>query len=128
MKEQQETIQEWFDRLAEPLLERINDRTGQNLDLPAFIAQMYDNSVRGDWDEFGDKARDLGWVQHVVEHVEEDGLLYDPTHGENPNYGYEWMPFFEAQMTEDGKHMRLPRLAPKDAWFLYDPDGYYLMD
>ncbi|MEO0477045.1 MAG: ATP-dependent Clp protease proteolytic subunit, partial [Planctomycetota bacterium] len=60
-KEQLEEGFEWEKRLADPVAEKM----GVTYD--EFTELMYKNNSDGDWAEFADKAKELKWVNNVVE-------------------------------------------------------------
>ena len=109
----------WWDRLAAPIAVKMGISTDE------WIKRMYAHSSSGDWSEFGDKAKELKWVNHIINGVEETSLTKDPD--AKPSAP---IPPVKVGMTEevdsDGRtFVWLPRLNPKDVYFLYNPDGYY---
>lgn len=111
--------QRWWTRLAEPVARKMGITTDE------FIKKMYEHSTSGDWSEFGEQAKELKWVNHIVQGIEETSFTRNPdakggSSTQQPN----------ASLTEEidanGKpYSYLPRLTPKDVYFLYNPDGYY---
>ncbi len=119
-KELHENSQRWWKRLAKP----VADKMGVSLD--EFVKQMYENSSRGDWSEFGTEAKKLKWVDQIVERVSETSLLKDPD-SEESKYTSE-LSVLQEEVNEQGKPvMYLPRLSPMDHYYLYNPDRYYHM-
>ena len=119
-KELHENSQRWWTRLAKP----VADKMGVSLD--EFVKQMYENSSRGDWSEFGTEAKKLKWVDQIVERVSETSLLKDPD-SEESKYTSE-LSVLKEELNEQGKPvMYLPRLSPMDHYYLYNPDNYYHM-
>jgi ATP-dependent Clp protease, protease subunit len=111
--------QKWWERLAAPVAEKMGISTED------FIEKMYARSTSGDWSEFGDKAKELKWVNHIVEGMVESSIKVNPDAEEAPKPKKE---AFTEELDEEGKvFMGLPRLNPKDVYFLYNPDGYYRM-
>lgn len=109
----------WWDRLAAPIALKMGISTDE------WIKRMYAHSSSGDWSEFGDKAKELKWVNHIINGVEETSFTKDPDAKPSPQ-----APAVKSALTEevdaDGKPFAwLPRLNPKDVYFLYNPDGYY---
>jgi ATP-dependent Clp protease protease subunit len=108
----------WWERLAGPVAKKMGVSTDE------FIKQMYAKATSGDWSEFGDQAKELKWVNHIINGVEETSLVKNP---DSPNA----TPAKAAQaehveLDKDGNPVvYLPRLNPKDCYFLYNPDGYY---
>lgn len=113
--------QRWWTRLATPVADKMGITTDE------FIKRMYAHSTSGDWSEFGEEAQKLKWVNHVIQGVEETSLTKNPDAKPAPA-----APAVAAEIKEeldaDGKPFAyLPRLTPKDVYFLYNPDGYYRM-
>jgi ATP-dependent Clp protease protease subunit len=129
LKEQIDFTNQWFDRLATPVAKKMG------LTLPEFVKQMYANDSSGDWQAFGDKAKELKWVDNVIERIEETAILdllpvpvappammpmpLPPTRTEISGV--------TSRVDDKGRpYFELPALAnPFDAWWLYDPQGLY---
>lgn len=136
-RENLQEIEEWWRRLAEPVALKMGLTTEE------FIKRMYDQVSSGDWSEFGDKAVQLKWVDHVVKEIRETALVKNPDANRpavavgpmpvpRPPSGLEssissQSPFPEAIDEKGQPFTRLPRLAPKDFYYLYNPDGYFRM-
>jgi ATP-dependent Clp protease protease subunit len=115
-KEFYQESQRWWERLATPVATKMGVTTDE------FIKQMYGKSSTGDWSEFGDKANELKWVNHIVTGIEETSQVRDPDSAEKPKPAV----VLNEEVDTDGKlYSYLPRLNPKDVYFLYNPDGYY---
>ncbi len=115
-KEQLAEAQEWWNRLAGPIAEKMG------ITLEEFVDKMYEVNSEGEWKEFADVAVELNWVNNIVTEVQEEGLKKKPEE-ERPSY-----PWFLLQEKIDDKglpYVELPRLQPYDAWYLHNPDGYY---
>ncbi|RTZ62853.1 MAG: peptidase S14 [Aquificaceae bacterium] len=117
-KEFYEESKKWWDRLASPVAEKMGITTDE------FIKQMYANSSDGDWMEFGNEAKKLKWVDHIVDKIEETSLLTDPNSEEKPKRDKAII-VAESHDKTGRPVMYLPRLSPKDMYFLYNPDKYY---
>lgn len=119
-KEFYQDSQRWWERLATPVAEKMGISTDE------FIKGMYAKSTGGDWSEFGDEAKKLKWVNHILTGIEETSMNKDPdAAAEKPKVAVPTAGLEEA-VDADGKPcMFLPRLNPKDMYFLYNPDGYY---
>ncbi|MGB0774261.1 MAG: ATP-dependent Clp protease proteolytic subunit [Akkermansiaceae bacterium] len=123
LTEQKEMFQEseqWWKRLAGPLAKKMGITTDE------FIKKMYAKSTSGDWTEFGTEAQKLKWVDHIVKRIHETSLLKNPDTAKpaaaKTAHG------LQETTDEKGKPcMFLPRLTPKDCYFLYNRDGYYRM-
>lgn len=113
----------WWDRLATPIATKMGISTEE------FIKRMYAHTTSGDWSEFGDKAHELKWVNHIISGVEETSFTKDPDAKPQPSAAPA-APTRTSSLSEevdpDGRPFTwLPRLSPKDVYFLYNPDGYY---
>ncbi len=129
LKEQIDFTNQWFDRLATPVAKKMG------ISLPEFVKQMYANDSTGDWQAFGDKAKELKWVDNVIDRIEETAVLdllpvpvappammpmpLPPTRTEISGV--------TSRVDDKGRpYFELPALAnPFDAWWLYDPQGLY---
>lgn len=114
----------WWQRLATPIA------TKMGLTTEELIKRMYEHSTSGDWSEFGEQARDLKWVNHIITGVEESSFTKDPdAKPSQPTVVTVPTPrttSLTEEVDEEGRpFMWLPRLNPKDVYFLYNPDGYY---
>ncbi|MFA5141296.1 MAG: ATP-dependent Clp protease proteolytic subunit [Elusimicrobiota bacterium] len=116
LKEQLDIAKEWYRRLADP----VSKKMGMTLD--EFTKTMYSHNSDGDWEEFGDKAVTLKWVNTIVHEIRETGTLTDPEKAEKagpPNK-------LEEKVDEKGqRYVSLPRLDPFDLYWIYNPDKYY---
>ena len=121
LTEQAEIVKEsqrWWTRLATPVATKMGITTDE------FIKRMYEHSTSGDWSEFGEDAQKLKWVNHVIQGVEETSLTRNPdtAPANTAAAGME----LKEEIDANGKPFSyLPRLTPKDVYFLYNPDGYY---
>jgi ATP-dependent Clp protease protease subunit len=122
LTQQKEFFQEstrWWERLAAPVAQKMGITTDE------FIEKMYARSTSGDWSEFGDKAKELKWVNHIVEGIVESSITLNP---DVDTAATEKKVALVEEIDADGKPFTyLPRLNPKDVYFLYNPDGYYRM-
>lgn len=128
-------MEEWWRRLADPVAAKMG------ISREELIKQMYAHASSGDWSEFGDNAQKLKWVDHIVDEIQETGTIKSPdvvpkTPGSGGISADDGMdatargsaPVTElkAQMDEKGRpYMSLPRLNPRDCYWLYNPDGYF---
>jgi ATP-dependent Clp protease protease subunit len=126
LTEQAEVVKEsqrWWTRLASPVAAKMGVSTDE------FIKQMYAHSSSGDWSEFGEDAKKLKWVNHIVSGIEETSFTKNPdmkatgpAAPQQPTVG------LKEEVDANGKPFSyLPRLTPKDVYFLYNPDSYYRM-
>ena len=124
-KENLKELEEWWKRLAAPVAAKM----GVSLD--EFIKRMYQNRSSGDWQEFGDGARKLKWVDEIVETVREESYNKNPDASSGP--GTPTPPFrgdslstlAERVDSVGRRYVLLPRLDPVDCYYLYNPDNYY---
>ena len=118
-KEFYQESQRWWERLAAPVAEKMGVTTEE------FIEEMYSRSTSGDWAEFGDEAKELKWVNHIVDGIAESSITLNPDEKEKQKPDKKAV---VEQIDQDGQPFAyLPRLNPKDVYFLYNPDGYYRM-
>jgi ATP-dependent Clp protease protease subunit len=122
-KEQLKEMEEWWKRLATP----VAGKMGVNLD--DFIKQMYANRSTGDWQEFGDGARKLKWVDEIAETIREESYDKNPDGSSGPGLP---RPHADTQSAlperidaNGRRYVLLPRLEPVDCYYMYNPDGYY---
>jgi len=115
-KEQLDILKEWYKRLAEPVAAKV----GYGLD--GWTKEMYKHSSDGDWQEFGDAAVRLKWVDHVVHEIRETGLVKDPDDKKEEKGRVAAATLADERGRE---YVRLPQLHPFDAYWIYNPDQYY---
>lgn len=131
-RESVKELEEWWKRLADPVAQKMG------ISREEFITQMYKKSSTGDWNEFANDAQKLHWVDVIVEEIEETALLRHPDTlpVEQPGLTVRAQTTVNGQISNgvvDGTDERgkpialLPRLNPLDAYWMYNPDGYYRM-
>lgn len=114
--------QRWWERLATPVAQKMGISTDQ------FIKDMYTHTSSGDWSEFGEEAAKLKWVNHIVNGIEETSITMNPDSKPAGQVAQSGDNDFKEEVGADGKPCTyLPRLSPKDVYFLYNPDSYYRM-
>lgn len=123
-KEFHEESQRWWARLGNPIAKKMGITADE------MIQRMYAKSSSGDWSEFGEDAQKLKWVNHIVRGIDETSFTEDPD--KVANSGTPPTPGRTVSLAEEidpnGKpYVWLPRLDPKDVYFLYNPDSYYRM-
>lgn len=117
-KESLEDAKKWWDKLAAPVAKKMGITTDE------FIKQMYAKNSDGDWVEFATEAKKLKWVNHIVTSIKETSAVVNPDTIKPKKKDKE--AFLSETLSNDGKPcLYLPRLHPHDAYFLYNPDGYY---
>jgi ATP-dependent Clp protease protease subunit len=111
-------MEKWWERLAGPITKKMGISTEE------FIKKMYEKSSDGDWSEFASDAKKLKWVDHIVERIEETSLLKDPD-AEKKIRKFPRIVIAKGYDKEGRPVAYLPRLSPKDMYFIYNPDKYY---
>lgn len=129
LKEQVDFTTKWFERLATPVAKKMG------VSLEEFVKQMYANDSTGDWQAFGEKAKQLKWIDNVVERIEETAVLdllpvaptTPPAMPTVPKPPQTEISGVTAKVDDKGRpYYELPALAnPFDSWWLYDPQGLY---
>ena len=119
-KEFYEESQQWWKRLATPIANKMGITTEE------LIKKMYAKTTSGDWTEFGTEAQKLKWVDHIVERIHETSLLKNPD-AKKPVAAKAYYGLTEVTDEKGKPCVYLPRLTPKDCYFLYNRDGYYRM-
>jgi len=116
-REQLAEFEEWWKRIAEPVAAKMG------LTLDQFIERMYQENSDGNWREFADVGRELKWVDEIVDTIWDTSLDRNPDRfGSRPVVVVQ----LEEKIDENGlPYAVLPRLQPLDAYYLYNPDGYY---
>lgn len=118
-KESLEKLKEWYRRLDAPIAKKMG------ISLEQFTEQMYKNDSSGDWQEFGDKAVKLKWVDHVVDQIRETGVTKKPDERKSPLERLILLGLKEEVDDRGERFVRLPRLAPYDAYWMHNPDRYF---
>ena len=124
-RERVKDLEEWWKRLAAPVA------TKMGIGLDEFTRRMYQHRSTGDWQEFGDEAKKLHWVDEIVSVVHEESYVKNPD-GAAASRTAAPAPLrmqddAVTQEVDPQGHAfaKLPRLSPVDAYYLYNPDGYY---
>lgn len=121
-RELHEESQRWWVRLGTPVAEKMGITPEE------FIKRMYAKSSSGDWSEFATDAQKLKWVNHIVDGIDETSVIKDPDSASAPSPTPARTAALVEEIDSNGKPFAwLPRLDPKDVYFLYNPDGYYRM-
>jgi len=124
LTQQAEMVKEsmrWWERLATPIADRMG------ITKEEMITRMYEHSSSGDWSEFGVEAQKLKWVKHIVTGIDESSFLRSPDADKGGDKsGTPQRTGLSETLDDEGRPvMYLPRINPKDVYFLYNPDGYY---
>lgn len=111
-------LEEWWKRLAEPFVKKLD------MTLDEWIDCLYENNSNGDWRVFGDKAHELGWIDGVVDKLRETGYRENPD--TKKKQGLSFL-FWEAQDKRQKEEINnsLPQLLPLDYYWLYNPNNYW---
>lgn len=117
-KEFYEDSKKWWDLMMEPIAKKMG-LTGDE-----FIEEMYKHVSHGNWSEFATEAHKLKWVNHIVDRIQDSSVLFNPN-ADNTEMYEEASGGIEAKIEDGRSVMYLPRLNPKDPYFIYNPDGYY---
>ena len=119
-REFHEESQRWWKRLGTPVASKMGITPDE------FIKKMYSHSSNGNWSEFAEQAKDLKWVNHIVNGIDETSFTKDPDALEPQKVG---KPVALAEeLDSTGRPVVwLPRLNPQDVYFLHNSDGYYRM-
>jgi len=124
-KEGVKELEEWWKRLAAPVAAKMG------ISLDEFIKRMYANRSTGNWQEFGDNARKIKWVDEVAQTIQEESYDKNPDApsgpgGSPPRGGLDSLPRLPETVDATGhRYVLLPRLDPVDCYYLYNPDSYY---
>jgi ATP-dependent Clp protease protease subunit len=114
-KEMYEDTQKWWDRMMGPVSKKMGISNDE------FIKQMYAKASSGDWSEFGTEAKELKWVNKIVQRIEETSIVKDPDAEQE-----ESSEMMQEELSAKGHSVvYLPHLAAKDVYFVYNPDQYY---
>ena len=132
LQDQLRVARQWYERLGTPVARKMG------LTLDAFTKQMYTHFASGDWEEFGDNARKLKWVDHVVDRIVETSIVdIRQTPGPSPHGApivistasspHGLSEDCQPKLDEKGKtYIQLPLLEnPFDAWWIYDKRNLY---
>jgi ATP-dependent Clp protease, protease subunit len=122
-REFHEESQRWWKRFGTPIADKMGITTDE------LIKRMYERSSSGDWTEFAEEAQKLKWVNHIVQGIDETSLIRDPDAAASSKAQPTGQPAALAEQidTEGKPFVWLPRLEPKDVYFLFNSDGYYRM-
>ena len=118
LKEEYEELKEWWRRLGG----RVAQTMGISLD--KLDKLLYEKSARGDWTEFADKAKQLKWVDHVIEGIDDSAIREMPD-ASNYTFRKYLEEFWGTQGKAENRPIYLPPLGPKDFYYLYNPDNRY---
>lgn len=116
-KEMYEDSKKWWDRMMGPVAKKMGISNDE------FIKRMYAKASSGDWSEFGTEAKQLKWVNKIIQKIEETAITKDPDAEQE-----ESSDLLHEELNAKGHPVvYLPHLAAKDVYFVYNPDQYYQM-
>lgn len=119
LKEEQELLQEWWNRLGG----RVAKKMG--ISLKKLDTLLYEKSAKGDWLEFADRAEKLKWVDHIINGIQDSGIRELPS-PEDYTWKKQFEGAYEGATAKDGV-VYLPLLEAKDFYYLYNPTNRYQM-
>ncbi|WP_353570848.1 ATP-dependent Clp protease proteolytic subunit [Candidatus Albibeggiatoa sp. nov. BB20] len=110
-------IQQWSERLLTPVAKKMG------VSLEEFVQSMYKNSAEGDWIEFASDAQKFGWVDEIVEGVQEKSYTHIPDEEEMEEVEIDLQ---QVLIDAQGRaYKSLPRLVRGDFYHIYNPDSFY---
>ena len=122
-----EIFQEWAKRLHGPVAEKMG------VSLEVFYNQMYEKSSTGDWQEFADQAILVKWIDHVVDQIQEQGIIKEPQ-SKSPYQLLQHRAYTkmtnkttsESHLEKQTDVIKLPQLKPFDMYMLYNQDERFV--
>jgi ATP-dependent Clp protease protease subunit len=124
LKEQEaqlEMMKKWWKRLAGPIADKMN------MSLENFRKRLYEEDPNGNWQEFATEAKDLNWVDHIIENIQDVGVREEPDETPpSPTFFFLKKESDRIRQDEQGNYYRkLPPLRPFDFYYMYDPNNNY---
>jgi ATP-dependent Clp protease protease subunit len=118
-REQLKILDEWTQRIMQPVADKME------ISLDEFIRKMYEQNSLGDWFEFADAALNYGWVDFIIEDIQDHSYTKQPVVEEQQ--GYEVARIARQEKVDDSgkRYIKVPRLRPMDVYHLHNPDNYY---
>lgn len=117
-------LQEWAKRLLLPIAKKMG------ITLENFYKEMYKKDPNGNWEEFGDKALTLKWVNNIAYKVAEEGIIESPDikaqkRENNPHKNRAvWDGVFSEKESKAKGTKKLPKLDAFDFYFIYGNKQY----
>lgn len=120
-KENYKNLERWWKFLATPIAKKMG------ISIDEFQLQMYKHSSKGNWSEFAIDAQKIGWVNNIIDKIEESSIVSvdivkkekdKKKNNDNSNSDLETINHIK----------KLPHLNPNDTYFIYNPDGFYSVD
>ncbi|MDR0534752.1 MAG: ATP-dependent Clp protease proteolytic subunit [Puniceicoccales bacterium] len=126
LDDQIKVARNWYSRLATAVAKKMG------ISLEEFTKQMYSNFASGDWEEFGDNAKRLKWVDNIVDRMVETSVvdIRQPAPPQSKSSGYASPDHdpeeIATKLDEKGRpYTQLPMLDAFDAWWIYDKRNQY---
>ncbi len=117
-KENYKNLERWWKFLATPIAKKMG------ITIDEFQLQMYKHSSKGNWSEFTIDAQKIGWVNHIVDKIEETSIICEETFKKDKNNKKD-SDNGNSEFETINRIKNLPHLNPTDAYFIYNPDGFY---
>lgn len=118
-KEFYEDSKKWWELMMGPVAKKMGISSDE------LIKKMYENVSHGNWSEFATEAQKLKWVNHLINRIHETALLVNPDASLSDHADLVPIAPRDTTTPEGRSVMYLPRLPPKDPYFIYNPDRYY---
>ncbi|MGI2298830.1 ATP-dependent Clp protease proteolytic subunit [Candidatus Cardinium hertigii] len=112
-----------LDKIWKRLGGRVAKKMG--ISLETFNKKLYEKSVYGDWEEYGDQAKKLKWVDCVINGIQNSAMSSLP---DSADYTFEQFikHYYNANPTKaiepSLEEMAYNKLAPHDVNYCYRPD------
>ena len=119
-KEEVATLQEVWNRLGGHVAKKMG------ITLASLDKKLYEKASGGNWMEFGDNAVKIKWADHIITNIDDTGVREIP---EKQDYTAkkhmeEYWDLTDSERI-DSSTIYLPPLAPKDFYYLYNPNNLY---
>lgn len=116
-----EMMQKWWKRIATPIAEKMD------LTVKEFRKRLYEENSNGNWQEFATEAKELNWVDRIVQNIEEVGIREEPEE-DPPSPSFFFLKKKKGIVRKDDQgnyYQKLPPLRPYDFYYMYNPNNYY---
>ncbi|MDM8564864.1 ATP-dependent Clp protease proteolytic subunit [Candidatus Halobeggiatoa sp. HSG11] len=119
IEEELEIGKEWTKRVMQP----VADKMGITMD--DFVKKMYASSSSGNWQEFGDNAIKIKWVDTIVKDIRDTSFNRRPIDMEEAEEDIFIFAKEEKIDSQGNSYVKLPNLSPLDVYYLYNPYNYF---
>ena len=114
-------------RQLDKIWKRLGGRVAKKMgiSLETFNKKLYEKSMYGDWEEYGDQAKKLKWVDYVINGIQNSAISSLP---DSDEYTFEQFikHYYSANLTKaiepSAEEIAYNRLAPHDVNYCYRPD------